>query len=210
MAALVLFSTFYCIFFQTNPEPDRESLAQDEIQLFHLWQYLCSSRFVICFFLKQRWRGDERICSRTGWMETGRLVNLSLPRQGIRLCFSLIGGLFRSLRLSSAFCLSRRLLWLNGSREAYDGYRSRIGMWDRHFSWYRFRQQIEPNFVLRGIGKALMGFWLVQISTPDTPLTPHNWGSQNSPLNYGQTVADGETLWTDRRGEVIVVANAPK
>ena len=45
---------------------------------------------------------------------------------------------------------------------------------------------------------------------PNSP-NPPNWGfPKTSPSNYGQTVADGATLWIDRRCEVIVVANAPK
>ena len=44
----------------------------------------------------------------------------------------------------------------------------------------------------------------------NTTLIPQNWGSPNSPSNYGQMVADGATLWIDRRCEVVVVANASK
>ena len=58
---------------------------------------------------------------------------------------------------------------------------------------------------------------------PRSTLTPHRGGRiggdnlgipklgilKTPPSNYGQTAADGATLWIDRRGEVIVVANAP-
>ena len=58
-------------------------------------------------------------------------------------------------------------------------------MWGRDFVWYHFRppggrsggskldigiaakrQQIEQNFVLRGIGKSWVGFRLAQVATP--------------------------------------------
>ena len=44
----------------------------------------------------------------------------------------------------------------------------------------------------------------------NTPTTPKIGDLKNLFLNYGQTVADVATLYTDGRCEVIVVANAPK
>ena len=42
------------------------------------------------------------------------------------------------------------------------------------------------------------------------PITPKIWDLKLPPSNCGQTAADGATLGTGRRCEVIVVANVPK
>ena len=58
---------------------------------------------------------------------------------------------------------------------------------------------------MRAIGKSWLGFRLVQIPTHVVKKS----GNLKSPaINYGQMVADGATLWTEMRWEVIVVANA--
>ena len=44
------------------------------------------------------------------------------------------------------------------------------------------RQQIEQNFLLRGIGKSWVGFRYVRISTCQHSLNPQNWGCENSPF----------------------------
>ena len=72
------------------------------------------------------------------------------------------------------------------------------------------RRQIEQNVVLRGIGKSWAGILLVLIQSPNTSVIPKIGDLKTPPSNYGQTAADGTTLWSDRRCEVIVVANAPK
>ena len=117
-----------------------------------------------------------------------------------------IGSLFRSL------CLQRCVLWPNGAGQAYNVYRSQIGMWGRHFDWYHFRpplSQVHPNppnggggdmgghnltlefrsnggrwtkTLFCGIGKSWVGFRLVQIPMPYRSPNPQNWGSQNSPI----------------------------
>ena len=96
-----------------------------------------------------------------------------------------------SVRLS--VCLPRSVLWLNGSRYACGVYRSRIGMLGRHFDFVtlstpwlpkvghvlkaNFRtndgRRIEPNFVLRGIGKSWVSFRLEHFSANFLPRGAH-------------------------------------
>ena len=72
------------------------------------------------------------------------------------------------------------------------------------------RRQIEQIFVLRYWEVVWVGFRLAQIPTANTLLTA-KFRDLKSPLKkYGQTAADGVTLWIDRRCEVIIVANALK
>ena len=55
------------------------------------------------------------------------------------------------------------------------------------------RRQIEQNFVLTGIGKSWVGFRLVHIQSSQPANAPPNTKILNlkTPLNYGETVADG-------------------
>ena len=91
-------------------------------------------------------------------------------------------------------------------------------MWAQHFDWYHFQPPTStltpqneasnlrglsvschwnssqtgadgPKASSRGIAKSNVGG--LSISTTPIPLTLQNWGSQSSPSNYGQTVADG-------------------
>ena len=72
------------------------------------------------------------------------------------------------------------------------------------------QQQIEQNFVLTGNGKSWANpnplYCIKQLVTHHLSVS----GDLKTPLNYIQTIADGATLRTDRRCEVIVVANASK
>ena len=105
--------------------------------------------------------------------------------------------------------------------------------------WYHFRPPrfpLTPQMGNRIGGGVIISHWNCGQTTPDRAklctdrywevmgglsigTTPDPRNSPNPqifrsvktpPSNYSQTVADGATLWIDRRCEIVVVANAPK
>ena len=59
-------------------------------------------------------------------------------------------------------------------------------------------------------GKSWWAFDCCESQLTHTPLNSKIGDLKTYPLTYGHTIADGVTLLTDRRCEVIVVANSPK
>ena len=93
-----------------------------------------------------------------------------------------LGGLFRSLCLSSVCLSAASWLWLNGIRYAYSVYRSRIGMWERHFD--------------------LQHFW--HLGLPQPPNGDSNWwGGIIWHWNFGQIAADRAKHCIERCCEVV-------